>query len=102
VTRNTVKEYAEAIRQRYRKGSRIEKGKILDEFAKTTGLHRKSVIRILHRPGARGSVKRGRRPRVRGTGGKMLRVIWEASDRLCSKRLLPFVPELVRVMRRCD
>jgi hypothetical protein len=31
----------------------------------------------------------------------MLRVIWEASDRLCSKRLQPFVPELVRIMRRC-
>jgi hypothetical protein len=29
-----------------------------------------------------------------------LKVVWEASDRLCSKRLQPFLPELVRVMRR--
>jgi hypothetical protein len=101
VTRNTVKEYTEAIRQRYRKGSRVEKGKILDEFAKTAGLHRKSVIRILHRPVARGSGKRGRPPAYGARVVEMLRVVWEASDRLCSKRLQPFVPELVRILRRC-
>jgi hypothetical protein len=30
-----------------------------------------------------------------------LRAVWEASDRLCSKRLKPFLPELLSVMRRC-
>ena len=30
-----------------------------------------------------------------------LKVIWEASDRLCSKRLQPFVPELVSILKRC-
>ena len=29
-----------------------------------------------------------------------LRVAWEATDRLCSKRLHPFLPELVTVLRR--
>ena len=103
VTRNTVKEYTEAIRQRYRKASRMEKGKILDEFAKTTGLHRKSVIRILHRPVARvgDSKRRGRPPEYGSRVVEMLRVVWEASDRLCSKRLQPFVPEMVQIMRRC-
>jgi len=28
-----------------------------------------------------------------------LKAIWEASDRLCSKRLQPFIPEMVRVLR---
>ncbi|GAI16426.1 unnamed protein product, partial [marine sediment metagenome] len=31
-----------------------------------------------------------------------LRVAWEATDRLCSKRLHPFLPELVKVLRRYD
>lgn len=30
-----------------------------------------------------------------------LRIVWEASDHLYSKRLHPFLPELIRVMRRC-
>ena len=29
-----------------------------------------------------------------------LKAIWEASDRLCSKRLQPFLPEMIRVLRR--
>jgi hypothetical protein len=29
-----------------------------------------------------------------------LRVAWEATDRLCSKRIHPFLPELVKVLRR--
>jgi len=27
-------------------------------------------------------------------------MVWEATDRLCSKRLHPFLPELVKVLRR--
>ena len=29
-----------------------------------------------------------------------LRVAWEATDRLCSKRLHPFLSELIRILRR--
>ncbi len=29
-----------------------------------------------------------------------LRVVWEVSDRLCSKRLQLFLPEMVKVLRR--
>jgi hypothetical protein len=49
VTRKSIEEYAQAVRERYRKASKEDKGKILDEFTKTTGLHRKAVIRLLNR-----------------------------------------------------
>lgn len=29
-----------------------------------------------------------------------LRAVWETSDRLCSRRLQPFLPEMIRVMRQ--
>lgn len=29
-----------------------------------------------------------------------LKEIWEASDRLCSRRLKPFIVEMIKVMRR--
>ena len=38
VTRNSIIEYAEAIRDRYWQNSKAGKTKILDEFTKTTGL----------------------------------------------------------------
>jgi hypothetical protein len=36
-----------AIRQRYQMTNKQEKGKILDEFVKVTGYHRKAAIRLL-------------------------------------------------------
>ncbi len=47
MTRGSIKEYIEAIRWRYLRGKKKEKGKILDEFTQVTGYHRKSAIRRL-------------------------------------------------------
>jgi hypothetical protein len=74
---------------------------MLDEFTKVTGLHRKAAIRLLRRQSHSRVVKRRGRPRKYGTGvAEALRVVWEASDRLCSKRLQPFLPEMVKVLRQ--
>jgi len=51
VTRGSILEYAEALRGRYFKGTRAEKGTMLDEFTQVTGLHRKAAIRLLNRQG---------------------------------------------------
>jgi len=79
----------------------MEKGKILDEFTKVTGYHRKAAIRLLCR-GNQQRVKRKRgRPQQYGAAvASALRVVWETTDRLCSKRLHPFLPELVKILRR--
>ena len=72
---------------------------MLDEFTQVTGLHRKAAIRLLNRPDApRGNKRRGRPATYRDVMPP-LRAIWEASDRLCSKRLQPFLPEMIRVLR---
>jgi len=101
VTRGSIREYAEAIRGRYSRASKEEKGKILDEFTKVTGCHRKSAIRLLRRVNtAKPGRKRGRPCQYGATLAGALRTAWEATDRLCSKRLQPFLPELVKVLRR--
>ncbi len=100
MTRHSIREYAQAIRNRYKKADKKEKGKILDEFTKATGLHRKAAIRLLNRVDKPQATRRLGRPRkysheVVGA----LKTAWEAGDRLCSKRLHPFLPEMVRVLR---
>ena len=49
MTRSSIREYTEAVRWRYLRASRKEKGKILDGFTRVTGLHRKAAIRLIHR-----------------------------------------------------
>jgi hypothetical protein len=79
----------------------MEKGKILDEFIKVTGYHRKAAIRLLHQVNKPRSNRKRGRPRKYSTAVVgALRVAWEATDRLCSKRLRPFLPELIKVLRR--
>ena len=47
MTRGGVKEYIEAVRERHLKGSRKEKGQILDEVTDVIGYHRKAAIWLL-------------------------------------------------------
>ena len=100
MTRRSIMEYVQALRSRYFGASKEEKGKILDEFTEVTGLHRKAAIRLLNRPSLPGAGKRRGRPAVYRDLIQPLRAIWEASDRLCSKRLQPFLPEMVKVLRQ--
>ncbi len=102
MTRCSIIEYAQAVRGRYFQAAKKVKTEILNEFVVTTDMHRKGVIRLLNRRSRfSGSKKRGR-PRLYGREATVaLKVVWEASDCLCSKRLQPFLPELVGILKRC-
>jgi len=101
MTRVSILEYVEAVRGRYFRVSKKEKGKILDEFTKVTGFHRKAAIRLIHRGNHTTTTKKRGRPKQYGAAVVgALRMMWEATDRLCSKRLHPFLPEMVTVLRR--
>jgi len=101
VTRRSIKEYAEAVRERYFRCSKKAKTEMLNEFVATTGLHRKAAIRLLNRRDRPPLRKRRGRPRLYGLEVMAaLKVAWEATDRLCSKRFHPFLPELTGILKR--
>jgi hypothetical protein len=100
MTLSSVKEYVAVIRDRYHKATKEEKGKILDEFVKVTGYHRKAAIRLLYKMPKPAGIQRRGRPAGYKAVLEPLRVIWEASDRICSRRLKPFLPEMIRVLKR--
>jgi hypothetical protein len=94
-------ELVAATSGRYRASTRDEKKRILDEFVAVTGFHRKPAMRLLRRGRAAGTG--GHRPERRLYGEAVrtaLIVIWEASDRICGKRLRPLAPLLVEAMER--
>jgi hypothetical protein len=95
------KELAEVIRPRYLKASRKDKKQILDEFIAATGYHRKYAIRVLkHRPKLKGLKKPGKQKIYDGVVVQALTTIWEICGRICSKRLKPFIPEMIAVLER--
>ena len=97
----TRDELVGALAARYGASNRFERGRILDEFVAVSGLHRKHAMRLL-RAGQRDH-RSGPRPARRlydEAVREALIVIWEASDRVCGKRLRALVPILVEAMER--
>ncbi len=92
----TRDELVAAIAGRYAQGDRVERGRILDEFAAVTGFHRKHAMRLLRagQPNRRSGPRPGRRVYDDAVREALI-VVWEASDRVCGKRLRPLVPILV-------
>lgn len=93
------RELLTSVRQQYHDARWSEKGKILDGFVAVTGYGRKHAIQLLHRPPEQ--VKpMPRRPsrkydeQVR----QALFSVWYAANHICSKRLVPFMPQLVEAM----
>lgn len=100
MTRKSIYDYATAVRLRYLAATKREKGLLLSEFCENSGYNRKSAIRLLRNPPKGSASHRGR---VREYGLEVvgaLKTAWEAADRVCSKRLAPFLAELVTVLER--
>jgi len=90
-----------ALVGRYAAASREEKGRLIAELAALTGYHRKHAARVL-RGGCRGerAAPRPGRRRYDEAVRAALIVLWEASDRICGKRLKALLPALLAAMER--
>ena len=82
------REITAAVVDRYRSAGRMGKGRILDELCAVTGWHRKHAVRALASDvGISPEARRQRSPTYGATIRDALVALWEASDRICGKRL---------------
>ncbi|HEY7062800.1 MAG TPA: transposase [Chloroflexota bacterium] len=89
------------VAPRYREATHKQKSVVLDEFLAATGYARKYAIRLLAKPIAPPApIQRPRAPRYGPAVCEALRVAWTATNEICSKRLVPFLPELVPALER--
>lgn len=95
------REVVRVVRERYLGANKDERKMILDQFVAVTGYHRKHAIRLLN---GRAEVVQ---PKPRGTKSiydeavkEALIVLWEASDRICGKRLKALIPQLLPALEK--
>ena len=100
MTRLTIHEYAGELRPRYRAAERKVKKRILDEFCRTTAMHRKAAIRLLAKRPRRTPRRRGRPRRYGPNVGQALVRLWEVGDRMCGKLLVAVLPDLLAALER--
>jgi hypothetical protein len=99
VTEHARREYAAVMRPRYEQADKRERGRLLDEYCRTTGCHRKAAIRRLR--GAPGPPGRAPGRPARYTArelGPTLERAWLASDQLSGKLLRPILPALLTAL----
>ena len=101
MSQQSKRELLTALRPRYRKATRTEKGAILDELVATTGYHRKYAVQLLNHPPRRRQGQRQASWRKYTSDVVIaLEKVWRVANCICGKRLVPFLPEMVEVMER--
>src|SRR5512136_2843408 len=97
------RKYLQLVRQRYRAAGRAERGRLLEEMALVTGLHRKSLIRLMGAPTLARQPRKGGRGRTYGPEvGRVVRLVWETLDYVCAERLKPALPSTARQLARFE
>ena len=100
---NERRTYLKRMRPRYRQADRVGRGALLDEMEAVTGLHRKSLLRLL------GIVSLERQPRRRQRGPtygegveRVVLQVWQSLDFVCAERLTPSLVATARHLARFD
>jgi hypothetical protein len=102
LTREAKTQLASSLRRRYQGASSKAKKQILGEFVAVSGYHPKYAVHLLNAAEPSASERRGRvRPTLYDEAAKQaLIVLWEASDRVCGKRLKPLLRILLPSLER--
>lgn len=95
------KELLNRIVQRYQISTWKEKGRILDEFVSGSGYDRKHAMKLLNGRIRRRVGKKRMPPRRYAEAVRLaLIVVWKAANRICARRLMPFLPDFVAALER--
>jgi hypothetical protein len=85
----------------YREASSAQKRVLLDAFVQVTGYHRRYGMWLLNH--AEDVLQAPAYKRVRHYGPDVrhaLFLVWHAANRICAKRLIPFLPILIEALER--
>jgi len=90
------------IRNQYQESDWLGKTKLLDGFVAASGYDRKYAIKLLNSTEEINKPPQTRQSKVKYDEQvkQVLITVWYAANQICSKRFVPFIPELVSAMER--
>ena len=96
------RELLNRIRARYRQSGKQKKTTILDEFMEATGYGRKHAVALLNRDEnqTKRPAGKGRQLEYGEDVRQVLVQVWRIANEICSKRLIPFLPDLLEALER--
>jgi hypothetical protein len=98
------RKYLRLVARRYAKAKRVERSQLLTEMEEVTGLHRKSLLRLMHLPSLERAPKKYRfRRRLYGdVVADVVQVVWESLDYVCAERLTPVLLSTAQQLARWE
>src|SRR5436309_1963700 len=98
----TRRELLQHMLPRYREASTVKKkSKLLDAFTASNGYNRKDAMWLLNHAGeVQQTLQRPRPPQYGPEVQHALFLVWHAANRICAKRLIPFLPILIESLER--
>lgn len=100
MTVKSRKELLAALRPMYAQVTWKEKQRVLDGFVAATGYNRKHAIVLLNGASTEVSTPNQRVRKYDNEVTDALIEIWKASNRICSKRLIPFLPTIIKSLEK--
>lgn len=90
MTINERRKYLTKMQARYQRAKHRDRSQLLTEMEAITGLHRKSLTRLMAQPSLRRKPRSTQRRAVYGPDIRhVVRVVWESLDCICAERLTP-------------
>ena len=84
------RKYLKRMWLRYRQADRVGRSQLLTEMEQVTGLHRKSLVRLLNGASLERQPRRQQRGRRYGPAVRsVVATVWESLDYICAERLTP-------------
>jgi hypothetical protein len=98
----TLREILNNIRNQYQEADWLGKTKLLDGFVAASGYDRKYAIKLLNSKETINKPPQARQSKIKydEQDKQAIITVWFASNQICSKRLVPFIPELISAMER--
>ncbi len=101
MTLDERRKYLKKMKPLYDQSNRQERGQLLTQMEHVTGLHRKSLTRLLGETSLERHLRSKQRTRTYGVEfERVVLTIWENLDYICAERLTPALPKMAEHLAR--
>ncbi len=100
---NERRKYLKRMKERYVAARRVERTRLLSEMEQVTGMHRKSLTRLMHAESLQRKPRTTSRPCNYGLEVERVIVrVWESRDYICAERLTPGLLQMAQHLARFE
>lgn len=100
MTLEARKELRDSLQRLYQQSNKDQKNKLLNSFVQATGYERKYAVKLLSQRSVEPlRIRKGIVIYDDAVRASLIE-IWHASNHLCSKRLIPFLPEFIVILEK--